>query len=105
MKWPKELLNELEKMVTSFKIRLLSERTLRYNPYFYCRGQGEIAKEISKLIKRDYIILTTGFLQTKKVMNEEEDYIRRNTEKNFSRISLIVLQSFTFFEGDKPFRI
>lgn len=100
----------LGKIVTDFKIResgeepevlsfrIISPREGNNLPFFFCRVQGtEPIKEVNNKLKRNDIVLIEGFLQTKKIVEEEEG---SETEKKLSRISSIICQKIVPIDSD-----
>jgi hypothetical protein len=93
----------LGKIVTDFKVRengrdpeVLSFRVAvpregNNLPFFFCRVQGAgLIAEVNDKLKRNDIVLLEGFLQTKKIVEEEK----------ISRISSIICQTFTLIDND-----
>jgi len=100
----------LGKIITDFKVRegeeeleVLSFRIVvpregNNLPIFFCRVQGkELINETRNKLKRNDIVLLEGFLQTKKIVEEEKT---SETRKNVSRISSIICQKIVLLDND-----
>ncbi|CAG8476650.1 877_t:CDS:1 [Ambispora leptoticha] len=100
----------LGKIITDFKIREDKEEAevLSFRitvpregndlPIFFCRVQGtKLIKEIRNKLKKNDIILLEGFLQTKKIVEEEKS---SEIGKKISRISSIICQKLILLDND-----
>lgn len=87
--------NDGKAEVLSF--RLVVPREGNISPSFFCRVQGKLIEEAKNKLKKGDIVLLEGFLQTKKLVDEERG---EEEGKRFSRISSVICQAFTLLGND-----
>jgi len=95
--------NDKEKKVISFKIVVPREGD--NSSIFFCRVQGELIDEFKKKVEKGDVILVEGFLQTRKVIDQNntrnEDYFVNNDKNDkIFRISSILCESFIKIDSD-----
>ncbi|KLL04481.1 MAG: hypothetical protein MRERV_21c035 [Mycoplasmataceae bacterium RV_VA103A] len=79
--------------VLSFKLAVPREGVR--SPLFFCRiNEKELVDEFNEKLQKGDVILLEGFLQTQKIVEEEEG------EKKITRISSIIAYGFTLLDSD-----
>ncbi|CAG8734509.1 28118_t:CDS:2, partial [Racocetra persica] len=81
--------------VLSFKLAVPREGVK--SPLFFCRiNEKELVSEFCEKLQKNDVILLEGFLQTQKIVQEEEG------EKKIIRVSSIICSGFTLLDSDLP---
>ena len=84
---------ERDHQVVSFKLEVPTKENI--SNLFFCRAQGELVLEMANALKKRDIVLLEGFLQTKKIVDD-------NTyPEKILRISSFICQSFILIDTMK----